>query len=171
MVALVACQSNTAKENRDETNAVSASTYDSIAAGTEKPVGAGAIPAKQPDASTPKETATHNDAGYQANKNTADKDASGNTSSNKAPAETNQPANKNDQPPASGPERNYPDAKGNLDDTAAENGTIKNNVINPSVIKIKQEVYPAQKGNLDDTAAEKKQFKRIKPVQKKLINQ
>lgn len=111
------------------------------------------------------------DAKSPDNKNTIYEDAPGNTTPNKLPAEINQPANKNDQPTANGPERNYPDTKGNLDDTAAENGKSKNNVINPSVIKIRQEAYPAQKGNLDDTAAEKKQFKRIKPVQKKLIRQ
>lgn len=170
-VALAACQSNTVKNNADETSAAPGNAYDSIAAGTEKQAGAGDMPAKQPDANTAKETATPADAGSPGNKNTIDENASPNTSPDKAPAETNPPANKNDQPPANGPERNYPDAKGSLDDTAAENGPSKNNLINPSVIKMKQEAYPAQKGNLDDTAAEKKQFKKIKPVQKKLIRQ
>lgn len=170
-VALAACQSNTAKKNADETNTVSGSTHDSITSNKEKTTGTAAIPLKQPDANTPRETTMPTDAKSPDNKNTVDEDAQGNTTPNKLPAEINQPANKNDQPTANGPERNYPDTKGNLDDTAAENGKSKNNVINPSVIKIKQEAYPAQKGNLDDTAAEKKQFKRIKPVQKKLIRQ
>lgn len=170
-VALAACQSNTVKNNADETSAAPGSAYDSIAAGTEKQAGAGDRPAKQPDANTAKETATPADAGSPGNKNTIDENASPNTSPDKAPEETNPPANKNDQPPANGPERNYPDAKGSLDDTAAENSSSKNKGINPSLIKIQQKNYPGQKGNLDDTAAETKQFKKLTPLKKQLARQ
>lgn len=173
-VVLAACQSNTAQKNADETNTVSGNAYDSIAADAEKPVGSGTTPATQPEANTPTEKKPAADAADPDNKNKVIETSSGNTPGKNEPAttaETNQPANKNDQPPAKGPERNYPDAKGNLDDTAAENSSSKKKGINTSVIKIQQKNYPGQKENLDDTAAEKKQFKKVTPLKKQVARQ